>query len=81
MSLTINVSDIGIALEIIGFVYILAHQINVKKFLFKKIQVNESQYDAITKIKFFQRGVILVVIGLLLQWSYFQVIVDQFLNY
>lgn len=80
MDFVISVSDVGIWLQIMGFVYMISNHLYVKKFKFKNYHVNEKQFDVMTKTKYFERGVILIVIGLLLQLSYAQLAVNQLLH-
>lgn len=73
------ISDLGIGLEILGFLYMVSYQLNTFWAKSQKITLNPKQYNLVTKEKWFRRGILLVIVGLLLQFSNIQAWVDTLL--
>lgn len=73
------ISDLGIGLEILGFFIMVSYQLNTFWAKSQSLVLNPKQYNSITKERWFRRGILLVMFGLILQFSNIQGWVDTLL--
>lgn len=71
------INDIGIGLQIIGFILILINAFNSKKLDRSKIIFSDGQYNALSRKNYYLAGIYCVLFGLILQISVFTILCDR----